>query len=117
VEQPQPRHRDADLRVLERGGELRDRPRGGDRIGIQEDERLAAGLARAQVAAGGEPDVPTGIDDPDALASAGVLDFRPAAAVVDHDDLGDARLPLQGIETARERPARVEGDDDDGCRQ
>ena len=54
LQQAQARHGDPDARIVERPCQLCDRPRHRDGIGIQEDDDVAGGELRAEVAPGAE---------------------------------------------------------------
>jgi hypothetical protein len=113
VEEPQTGGDDADRRVLERPHEPVECPRSDDRVGVEEDERVAGRIARALVGATREAQVPSRGDDPDAVARRRRVDLGPAAAVVDDDDL----VGLEGVEQPPERLAGAVGDDDDALGQ
>ena len=107
------RHRDPDLRVVQRPRELRQRAGLHDRVRVQEDEHVARRLGGAAVAAAREAEVLAGLDE-----------AHPALALRRHD-LGSLP-PLsttitsasphrrERAQAAGERLARLVGDDDDG---
>jgi hypothetical protein len=110
VEQAKPGRDDPDLGILERADELCERPGGDDGVGVEEDERLAGGAPRTLVAAGGEADVRTGRDDLYPFPLRRRFDLRPAASVVDDDDLVGLR---ERVQQPPERGPRAVRDDDD----
>ena len=96
VEEPQARHRDPDLLVVERAGELLQGAGSDHRVGIQEQEHVARRLFGAAVAAAGEAEVLGRLQEPDAP--------RPSA-----DTTSESLPPLSTtITSASPAPSRSE---------
>ena len=98
-------------RGLERPHDAGDRAGRQDRVRIDEQEHIASGVARAQIAAGGEPDI--------AMAGQNITVIRQLTrniqgiAVVDNDAVADGRITMNRVETVEQRRAGEIGDNDD----
>jgi hypothetical protein len=110
VQQPEASHRDTDRRVGERPAESLERTRLDHSVRVEEHEHVPGRLGRAPVAAAGEAEILVRLDQAHPRVRFPAHDLRVAPAVVDHDHL---HLGRERTKAARQRLARLVGDDDD----
>ena len=86
------------------------------RVGVQEQQEVAAGLPRAEVARGAEPEVGAGLDHPTFRRQLTHGVHRAVGGVVVDDDqlVAGPQLGEERRERSRHRCAAAIGDDDDG---
>ena len=109
-----PRLHPAEARVgVERGNQWQQAAGGQRRVGVEDQDRVGAGTADAEVDGGGEADVAGQRQMRHALAFE-IGERAVAGAVVDHEQLQLQRLRSERFQAAGKQPQRVPAGDDHG---